>query len=110
MGVAFVPGNALDERFKHNAIVAFKGSWGTDPTGGFVGDPATRRPPRLMMVRFENGKALETADIVSGFQAANGTRLARPVGVAIGPDGALYFTSDSATEGLFRLSVTPSQP
>lgn len=110
MGVAFVPGNALDERFKHNAIVAFKGSWGTKPTGGFIGSPATRRPPRLMMVRFENGNALETVDIISGFQRADGTRLARPVGVAIGPDGALYFTSDSGTEGLFRLSVPPSRP
>ena len=107
MGVAFVPANALDERFKHNAIVAFKGSWGTKPTGGFIGNPATRRPPRLMMVRFENGCARETLDIISGFQRAKGTRLARPVGVAIGPDGALYFTSDSATEGLFRLSVSP---
>ncbi len=28
---------------------------------------------------------------------------ARPVGVAVGPDGALYFTSDSAINGLFRL-------
>lgn len=110
MDVAFVPGNALDERFKHNAIVAFKGSWGTNPTGGFAGDPASRRPPRLMMVRFKNGKAQKPVDIVSGFQRTNGKRLARPVGVTIGPDGALYFTSDSATEGLFRLSVTPSQP
>jgi glucose/arabinose dehydrogenase len=110
MGVAFVPANALDARFKHNAIVAFKGSWGTQPTGGSAGDPATRRPPRLMMVRFENGKAQESIDIVSGFQRANGKRLARPVGVAIGPDGALYFTSDSATEGLFRLSATPGLP
>lgn len=110
MGVAFVPENALDERFKHNAIVAFKGSWGTKPTGGFIGSRATRRPPRLMMVRFENGSARETFDIISGFQRTDGKRMARPVGVAIGPDGALYFTSDSATEGLFRLSVSPSQP
>ncbi len=110
MGVTFVPDNALDERFKFNAIVAFKGSWGTRPTGGFIGDPATRRPPRLMMVRFDNGKAVETRDIISGFQRKDGSRLARPVGVAIGPDGALYFTSDSGAEGLFRLSISPLQP
>ncbi|MFC1772180.1 PQQ-dependent sugar dehydrogenase [Pseudomonadota bacterium] len=109
MGVAFVPENALDARFTHNAIVAFKGSWGTKPTGGFIGSPATRRPPRLMMVRFEDGNTLEALDIISGFQRADGKRLARPVGVMIGPDGALYFTSDSATEGLFRLSILPSR-
>lgn len=31
----------------------------------------------------------------------------RPVGVALGPDGALYFTSDSDTNGLFRLRKIP---
>ena len=104
MGVGFVPRGALDHRFEHNAIVAFRGSWGTRPGGGSRGDPASRRPPRLMMVRFEEGKAAEVMDVIQGFQRTDGTRLARLVGVAIGPDGALYFTSDSITEGLFRLS------
>ncbi|MEN8803969.1 MAG: PQQ-dependent sugar dehydrogenase [Thiogranum sp.] len=104
MGVGFVPSGALDPRFEHNAIVAFRGSWGTRPDGGFRGDPASRRPPRLMMVRFEDGKAAEVMDVIRGFQRTDGRRLAQPVGVAIGPDGALYFTSDSQTGGLFRLS------
>jgi glucose/arabinose dehydrogenase len=50
-------------------------------------------------------------------QQADGDRLLRPVGVAIGPDGALYFTSDSHLEGLFRLrpataanDVSPDAP
>jgi glucose/arabinose dehydrogenase len=47
-------------------------------------------------------------NLVSGFQRDNGERWARPVGVAFGPDGALYFTSDGgATEGLFRLRRIP---
>jgi glucose/arabinose dehydrogenase len=47
-------------------------------------------------------------ELVSGFQLDNGKRWARPVGVAFGPDGALYFTSDGgATEGLFRLRRLP---
>jgi len=104
MGVGFVPRGALDPRFEHNAIVAFRGSWATRPDGGLRGEPASRRPPRLMMVRFEDGKAAEVMDVIQGFQRPDGTRLAQPVGVAIGPDGALYFTSDSKTEGLFRLS------
>jgi glucose/arabinose dehydrogenase len=110
MGVAFIPEDSLDKRFENNAIVAFKGSWGTQPHGGHRGDPATRRPPRIMMVPFRDGKAMNAIDIVSGFQRPNGERLARPVGVAVGPDGALYFTSDSETAGLFRLvSVTAEQ-
>ena len=105
MGVAFVPASAWDGRFAGNAIVALKGSWGTLPAGGMFGDRATRRAPALMMVRFDNGLAKDVVDLVSGFQLADGERLARPVGVAFGPDGALYFTSDSHLEGLFRLRL-----
>ena len=103
MDVAFVPDTALDERFQGNAIVGLKGSWGTQPSGGMFGHKSTRRPPAIKMVRFSKGKAADVVDVVTGFQRADGQRLARPVGVTIGPDGALYFTSDSHTEGLFRL-------
>ncbi len=110
MGVAFVPAGSLDERFSHQAVVALRGSWGTRPTGGAQGDPATRWAPALMLVRFGiDGRATgEVLDLVTGFQAADGQRLARPVGVAIGPDGALYFTSDSGLQGLFRLALAPN--
>jgi glucose/arabinose dehydrogenase len=103
MGVAFVPAGALGRALEHDAIVALRGSWGTKPTGGFIGSAATRRPPRLVAVRFKDGEAVRVDDLVTGFQLVNGDRWARPVGVAVGPDGALYFTSDSDTNGLFRL-------
>ena len=107
MGVAFVPETALDGRFQNNALVALKGSWGTLPSGGMSGARSTRRPPALVMVRFSGGEAAEVVTVVSGFQRADGERLARPVGVAIGPDDSLYFTSDSHTAGLFRLRPVP---
>lgn len=103
MGVAFVPSDAMDPRFSFDAVVALHGSWGTRPDGGFLGDRATRRPPRLVVVRFDKGRAQDVVDLVSGFQLQNGFRWARPVGVATGPDGALYFTSDDGVNGLFRL-------
>jgi len=103
MGVAFVPSGALDAGLTNAAIVALRGSWGTQPSGGFLGDPASRRPPKLVAVRFEDGAAVRVDDLVTGFQTADGARWARPVGVAVGPDGALYFTSDSDVNGLFRL-------
>ncbi|NNJ93599.1 MAG: sugar dehydrogenase [Halobacteria archaeon] len=105
MGVAFVPPAAWGGQYRGNAIVALKGSWGTKPAGRAFGDRATRRHPALLMVRFEDGEAKDVVDLVTGFQRANGERLARPVGVAFGPDGALYFTSDSHLEGLFRLHL-----
>jgi len=99
MGVAFVPAGAMDERLALDAIVALRGSWGT-PLGGGA---SSRRPPKLVAVRFQDTKAMRVDDLVTGFQLPNGERWARPVGVAIGPDGALYFSSDSDTNGLFRL-------
>jgi len=108
MAVAFVPPGALDAEFTGDAVVALHGSWGTRPSGSAFGDRATRRPPGLVLVRFHEGVAQGVDDLVSGFQLDNGNRWARPVGVAFGPDGALYFTSDGgATEGLFRLRRMP---
>jgi len=103
MDVAFVPEGAMDRTLVGDAVVALHGSWGTRPAGSAVGDPATRRPPKLVSVRFENGEARRVDDLVTGFQLPDGERWARPVGVAVGPDGALYFTSDAGVNALFRL-------
>ncbi len=103
LGVAFVPEGAMDPRLEFDAVVALHGSWGTKPKGGFIGSPATRRPPKLVVVRFRDGQAVRVDDLVTGFQLPNGMRWARPAGVAFGPDGALYFSSDSDSSGLFRL-------
>jgi glucose/arabinose dehydrogenase len=99
MGVAFVPAGALDKGLELDAIVALRGSWGTPPGGG----ASSRRPPKLVAVRFQADKAVRVDDLITGFQLSDGQRWARPVGVAIGPDGALYFTSDSDNQGLYRL-------
>jgi len=106
MGVTFVSKGAMDSKLEFDAIVALRGSWGTKPSGGYFGDAASRRPPKIVAVRFNDGKARRVDDLVTGFQDAQGERWARPVGVAVGPDGALYFTSDSGVNGLFRLRRT----
>ena len=107
MGVAFVGPGALDERFTGDAVVALHGSWATSPSGGYAGDPSTRRHPKLVLVRFEGGKPRRVDDLVTGFQLPDGRRWARPVGVAFGPGGALYFTSDEGVNGLFRMRRVP---
>ena len=104
MGVAFVPVGALDNRFTGNAIVALRGSWATNPGGGMLGARASRRHPKLVMVEFIDGSPNgNVTDLITGFQRPDGERLLRPVGVAMGADGALYFTSDAHLQGLFRL-------
>lgn len=103
LGMEFVPKGAMDAQLEFDAVVALHGSWGTRPDGGFLGSPATRRVPKLVAVRFQDGQAKRVDDLVSGFQLPDGKRWARPAGVAFGPDGALYFSSDSDAEGLFRL-------
>ena len=107
MGVAFVPEGAMDPLLARDAIVALHGSWATQPGGGFFGSAASRRPPKIVVVRFLDGQAKRVDDLITGFQLDDGERWARPVGVAIGPDGALYFTSDSDITGLFRLKRIP---
>jgi glucose/arabinose dehydrogenase len=103
LGIAFVPKGAMDTSLEFDAVVALHGSWGTQPSGGFMGSAATRRPPKIVAVRFNDGQAIRVDDLISGFQLPDGKRWARPAGVALGPDGALYFSSDSEINGLFRL-------
>ncbi|MFN2329468.1 MAG: sorbosone dehydrogenase family protein [Chromatocurvus sp.] len=103
MGVAFIPENSMHAALVHDAVVALRGSWARQPDGGHIGRLASRRPPAIKIVRFSQGEAQRVDDLVTGFQSPRGDRWARPVGVAVGPDGALYFTSDSGMQGLFRL-------
>lgn len=106
MAVSFVPKGRFIKALEYDAIVALKGSWGTQPRGDAFGDPATRRQPKIVAVRFKDGEVQGVDDLVTGFQFESGARWARPVGVAIGPDGDLYFSSDSGINGLFRLTRT----
>ena len=103
LGMAFVSKDAMDAQLEFDAVVALHGSWGTAPSGGYMGRSSTRRPPKLVVVRFQDGQAMRVDDLVTGFQLPDGERWARPAGVALGPDGALYFSSDSESHGLFRL-------
>ena len=103
MGVTFIKQGEFIAGLENDAVVALKGSWGTKPSGGAFGDAASRRHPKLALVRFEKGEAVRVDDLLTGFQLEDGSRWARPVGTAFGADGNLYFTSDSGVSGLYIL-------
>lgn len=104
MGVTFIKPGEFIPTLANDAVVALKGSWGTKPSGGAFGDPSSRRHPKLAVVRFEKGKVIRVDDLLTGFQLEDGSRWARPVGVAFDKKGNLYFSSDSGVSGLYRLT------
>ncbi len=106
MAVAFMPQDTADPKLSGDAVVALHGSWATRPSGGIFGDKSTRRAPKIVAVRFSEGAAQRVDDLINGFQLPDGERWARPVGVAVDGDGALYFSSDSGANALFRLRLS----
>lgn len=101
LGMAFAPAG----EWRGDAFVALHGSWATEPHGTATGPAASRRPPALVRVVFRDGEATGAVrDVVTGFQDPDtGARWARPAGVAVDPEGRVYFTSDSGMDALFRL-------
>lgn len=99
-GIVFLQGSTLGQKFDSNAAVAIHGSWATQPGKGLE----SRRSPGLSLVVFEDSVPVGVENLISGFQRSDGSRFARPCGVAVGGDGHLYFTSDGGeVVGLFRL-------
>jgi glucose/arabinose dehydrogenase len=102
MDLTFVPSKTAFDKFRNDALVALHGSWATS-NGRGDGSPASRREPKIVRVVFNDGVAGEVQDFMTGFQLPDGQRWARPIGIAIGPDGHVYFSSDAGIQGLYRI-------
>jgi glucose/arabinose dehydrogenase len=106
IGATFYPEHptgehAFPEAYRGGAFVTLHGSWHQPPV-----------PPRVVFVPMNgdtpktpvnwNDPTTQWKEFVGGFQNASGQRLARPTGIAVGPDGSL-FVSDDEDGGILRI-------
>lgn len=88
LGLAFYTGSAFPPEYRGDLFVAFHGSWNRSTPTGYkvVRLPLDGSRPRGPVEDFATGWLDENTQRVSG----------RPVGLAVGPDGALYVSDDKA--------------
>jgi glucose/arabinose dehydrogenase len=106
IGATFYPVNpsgahAFPEAFRGGAFVTLHGSWHQPPV-----------PPRVVFIAMNgdrpkapvdwNDPTTQWKEFVGGFQQTGGQRIARPTGIAVGPDGSLFF-SDDEDGGIYRV-------
>jgi glucose/arabinose dehydrogenase len=109
IGAAFYPADAKGKfafpaAYRGGAFVALHGSWHQPPV-----------PPRVAFVSFKgtnpakgvdwNNPAVQWSEFLGGCQSADGSRVCRPTGVAIGNDGSLFISEDF-TGAIYRIRPT----
>jgi glucose/arabinose dehydrogenase len=83
--LAFSSDKLLPSRFAHGAFVGQHGSWNRSTPSGY----------KVISVPFANGKPSgDPEDVLTGFLDGEGKARGRPLGVAIGEDGALLVADD----------------
>lgn len=95
LGLVFYDGTAFPEPYRGDLFIAFHGSWNRSVPTGYkvVRLPFDGAEPGAEVVDFATGWLEDDLETVTG----------RPVGLAVGPDGALY-VSDDAGGFIYRIS------
>ncbi|HEX8774663.1 MAG TPA: sorbosone dehydrogenase family protein [Pyrinomonadaceae bacterium] len=92
--MVFYTGGQFPKEFENDAFAAQHGSW----------NRARRTGYKVIRVPLRNGAPTgEYEDFMTGFVTADGNVWGRPVGVAVGKDGAL-FVSDDGSDTIWRVS------
>ena len=93
MSLMFYTGNALPAKYRNGAFIAFHGSWNRAPE--------QQAPSRVIFQPLDNGKAdgdfaivVDDLAQVPANEVQPGTVKHRAVGLAQGPDGAIYVSDD----------------
>lgn len=96
LGLVFYNSQAFPAEYQGDLFVALHGSWNRSQPVGY----------KVVRVPFESGQpAGGPIDFASGWLAADGSVSGRPVGLAVGPDGALYL-SDDLGGFIYRITFT----
>jgi glucose/arabinose dehydrogenase len=94
--LTFYDGNQFPSEYRGDIFAAEHGSWNKHTRAGY----------EIIRVPLKNGKATgEYEDFVTGFVTSDGQVWGRPVGVAVGHDGSLFFTDDG-TKSIWRVSYS----
>ena len=86
LGLVFYKGGGmLPDKYVNGAFIGLHGSWNREPRSGY----------KVIFVSFANGRPIGMPeDVLTGFLNSEGEARGRPVGVAIGLDGALLVADD----------------
>ena len=84
LGIRFYQGNQFPVEYKNQLFVAQHGSWNRSIPQGY----------RVVLVKFNQGKAISEQDFVSGWLTKGGEVLGRPVDILTLPDGSLLISDD----------------
>ncbi|MBI5200307.1 MAG: sorbosone dehydrogenase family protein [Elusimicrobia bacterium] len=98
LGIAFYDRKEFPRRFQGGLFAAQHGSWNRSVRTGY----------EVVFVPFRGGKPRgpEYEDFLTGFVTPDGNVWGRPVGVAVGSDGALYVTDDGS-DSVWRVAPPP---
>jgi len=100
MQMAFYQGRSFPAEYRGDAFVAMRGSWNRKPAAGY----------EIARVHFEGGRPRSIEPFASGFLVDGGNaHIARPVGLAVLPDGALLL-SDDGNGVIYRIAYTGTPP
>lgn len=95
MQMVFYPqGGSFPADYSGDAFTTMRGSWNRVPASGY----------EIARIRFDRGQPVGIEPFVTGFLTDGGTtHIARPVGLALNPDGSLLM-ADDANGTIYRIS------
>ncbi|MFP3853229.1 MAG: PQQ-dependent sugar dehydrogenase [Anaerolineales bacterium] len=101
LGLVFYTGDMFPEEYRGDLFIAYHGSWNRSIPTGY----------KVVRVPFDDGlPSSEPEDFASGWLGPEKERITgRPVGLAVGPEGALYLSDDSCGV-IYRIIYQPSSP